>query len=465
MLIGQYFKNLDLKFKNHYFSGLSFNSQSCKKDNIFFAVKGTNLNGNKFIHDALQKGAKTIVSDQKFKGFKKGVLYLRHRNVRKLLAETAYKIFNKKPKNLIAITGTNGKSSIANFYFQILKLNKKKVASIGTLGIQTNTNNIAASNTTLDPVQLGIQLKKLKEKNIDNVILEASSHGLKQNRLDGLEFKIYRHDVKELLVKLLNNVPEFYNEITISGESEHLPACLLTDSVEVPGDYNDIGTFQPAALLGLFYEMDGSLEDAKKCFKIQTEVSSDFKTDNGSQKDYWQNRIEEIDQQIRMGKQKSLIEKQTDEESKKPRTSQHEQDQFSLQAVISKTYDFELDDLRRYAFDKITKNDMKAILKKTPWYDKTLIDKVREMQAKEENDTILPLDPTDWDYLDLFDKIKILNPYINRNIKDYLQTIRRHRNITSHPKRYKKQDLEQRNKMIMLYIQECKDFFEKSEQR
>ena len=189
MLIGQYFKNLDLKFKNHYFSGLSFNSQSCKKDNIFFAVKGANLNGNKFIHDALKKGAKTIVSDQKFKGFKKGVLYLRHRNVRKLLAETAYKIFNKKPKNLIAITGTNGKSSIANFYFQILKLNKKKVASIGTLGIQTNTNNIAVSNTTLDPVQLGIQLKKLKEKNIDNVILEASSHGLKQNRLDGLEFK------------------------------------------------------------------------------------------------------------------------------------------------------------------------------------------------------------------------------------------------------------------------------------
>ena len=148
MLIGQYFKNLDLKFKNHYFSGLSFNSQSCKKDNIFFAIKGANLNGNKFIHDALKKGAKTIVSDQKFKGFKKGVLYLRHRNVRKLLAETAHKIFNKKPKNLIAITGTNGKSSIANFYFQILKLNKKKVASVGTLGIQTNTNNIIIETST-----------------------------------------------------------------------------------------------------------------------------------------------------------------------------------------------------------------------------------------------------------------------------------------------------------------------------
>ena len=189
MLIGRYFKNLDPKFKNHYFSGLTFNSKLCKKNSIFFAVRGTNQNGNKFINEAVKRGAKTIVYDKKFQGFKKEVLYLRCQNVRKLLAETAYRVFSKKPKNLTAVTGTNGKSSIANFYFQILKLNKKKVASIGTLGIQTNTKNIAGSNTTLDPVQLGLKLKKLKEKNIDNVILEASSHGLKQNRLDGLDFK------------------------------------------------------------------------------------------------------------------------------------------------------------------------------------------------------------------------------------------------------------------------------------
>ena len=189
MLIGRYFKNLDSKFKNHFFSGLTFNSKICKKNNIFFAIKGTNQNGNKFINDALERGAKTIVSDKKFQGFKKKVLYLRYQNVRKILAETAYNVFSKKPKNLTAVTGTNGKSSIANFYFQILKQNKKKVASIGTLGIQSNSKNIAASNTTLDPVQLASQLKKLKEQNIDHVILEASSHGLKQNRLDGLHFK------------------------------------------------------------------------------------------------------------------------------------------------------------------------------------------------------------------------------------------------------------------------------------
>ena len=120
---------------------------------------------------------------------KNNILYLRNKNPRKLLAEFAAKINYKRPNNLVAVTGTNGKSSIANFYFQILKQNKKKVASIGTLGIQSNLKNIAASNTTLDPVQLALQLKKIKEQNIDHVILEASSHGLKQNRLDGLKFK------------------------------------------------------------------------------------------------------------------------------------------------------------------------------------------------------------------------------------------------------------------------------------
>ena len=188
MLIGNYFKNLDIKYKNHFFSGLSFNSLNCKKDDIFFAIKGTKIDGGRFIKDAIKKGARTIVSNKKFKGLKKNILYIQSNNVRKTLSETSYKVYKNIPKNLIAVTGTNGKSSIANFYFQILKINKKKVASIGTLGINTTSNKIAVSNTTLNPIKLSYYLTKLKEKKIENVILEASSHGLKQNRLDGLNF-------------------------------------------------------------------------------------------------------------------------------------------------------------------------------------------------------------------------------------------------------------------------------------
>ncbi len=188
MLIGNYFQKIDNKYKKHYFSGLSFNSLKCKKDNIFFAIKGNKVDGNKFIDDAIKSGAKTIVSNNKFTGFKKKILFLSSKNVRKSLSEIAYKICKNKPKNLIAVTGTNGKSSIADFYFQILRLNKKKVASIGTLGVNTTKFKKNISKTTLDPIELSNYLEKIKKNRIENVILEASSHGLKQNRLDGLKF-------------------------------------------------------------------------------------------------------------------------------------------------------------------------------------------------------------------------------------------------------------------------------------
>ena len=71
MIIGNFIKGIELKHKNQYFSGLCFDSSKCKKDNIFFAIKGTKINGNKFINHAIQNGAKTIISNQKFKGVKK----------------------------------------------------------------------------------------------------------------------------------------------------------------------------------------------------------------------------------------------------------------------------------------------------------------------------------------------------------------------------------------------------------
>ena len=189
MIIGNFIKRIELKYKNHYFSGICFDSSKCKKDNIFFAIKGTKIDGNKFISHAIQKGAKIIISNQKYEGLKKNILFIRSSNVRKSLSEFAYTIYKDKPKNIIAVTGTNGKSSVADFYFQILRLNKKKVASIGTLGVKTQNYIQKVSNTTIDPIALSKILNKLKKEKINDVILEASSHGLKQNRLDGLKFK------------------------------------------------------------------------------------------------------------------------------------------------------------------------------------------------------------------------------------------------------------------------------------
>ena len=81
MLIGDYFRKINKKYKNHYFFGLSFNSLECKRNNIFFSIKGNEVNGNKFIDQAIKNGAKTIVSNQKFEGIKEDILYIKSNNV------------------------------------------------------------------------------------------------------------------------------------------------------------------------------------------------------------------------------------------------------------------------------------------------------------------------------------------------------------------------------------------------
>ena len=188
MQIGKVIKNLNSKYKSHIFSDIKFNSKKCKKNDIFVSIQGNKKNGNLYINQAIKNGARTIISNLKFQGIKDKTLYVYNKHPRKILAEISNKIYSKKPNNIVAVTGTNGKSSVANFYQQICELNNIKSASIGTLGVKGKSINIKTTNTTLDPVNLNKLLEKLKKRKINNVILEASSHGLHQQRLNGIRF-------------------------------------------------------------------------------------------------------------------------------------------------------------------------------------------------------------------------------------------------------------------------------------
>ena len=190
MYLGKFIKKIDKKFYNTHFSGVTFDSSKVKKNFIFFALRGNRFDGNDYIQDAIKRGAKVIISEKKIKSKNKEVIFIKSKNPRKLLADLSYKFIKKNPKKLIAVTGTNGKSSVADFYYQILNLCKKRAASIGTIGIQSKNIRKKTSNTTLNPIELSKIINFLKIKKIDHVILEASSHGLKQNRLDGLNFDI-----------------------------------------------------------------------------------------------------------------------------------------------------------------------------------------------------------------------------------------------------------------------------------
>ena len=119
MLIGNYIRNINQKYLRYSFSGISADSNKIKHGNIFFAIKGNLFDGNKFISNAIKNGARIIISENCKTEIKKNILYIKSNNVRKLFAEFAFKISDNKFKKLVAVTGTNGKSSIANFFYQI----------------------------------------------------------------------------------------------------------------------------------------------------------------------------------------------------------------------------------------------------------------------------------------------------------------------------------------------------------
>ena len=190
MLLGNLLKFTSSKYREILVGGISFDSRKVKKGDIFFAIKGTHTSGIKFINEALLNGASAIIIDKKIKFKNTKIPFIQVRDVRKSLSEACSNFYVKKPQNIIAVTGTNGKSSVADFFYQILTLNKIPVASIGTMGIFLKNFRKKTNLTSMDSLSLHKNLKILAKSKVNHVILEASSHGLEQKRLDNLNIKI-----------------------------------------------------------------------------------------------------------------------------------------------------------------------------------------------------------------------------------------------------------------------------------
>ncbi len=189
MLLKNLIKNSPQSLRKLKIKGLALNSKDVKKGFIFFAVKGNQSNGENYINDAIKNGAIIIICSKSCKFQSTKVNVIKTKKVRKYLSEITSKFYKLKPKNIIAVTGTNGKTSVADFFYQILDINNIPVASIGTLGIRYRKKFIKTNLTSPDVITLHKNLEKLKKNKIDNVIIEASSHGLDQNRLDNLNLK------------------------------------------------------------------------------------------------------------------------------------------------------------------------------------------------------------------------------------------------------------------------------------
>ena len=164
MLLKNLIKFSDIKYKKKNIKGLAISSKEVKKEFIFFAIKGNKTNGENYISDAVNKGATVIICSKKCQFKSKSIIVIKTLNIRKLLSEIVSRFYKLKPKNIIAVTGTNGKTSVADFYYQILNINKIKAASIGTLGIKYNNKIIKNNLTSPDTITLHKNLEVLKKK-------------------------------------------------------------------------------------------------------------------------------------------------------------------------------------------------------------------------------------------------------------------------------------------------------------
>ena len=189
MLLKNLIKDIPADKRNIPVSGIASNSKDVKKNYIFFAIKGHKINGEKFIQDAVKKGASVIICSKQCKFNYKNIQIIKTNNIRYMLSDISSKFYKFKPTNIIAVTGTNGKTSVADIFHQILRINKLPVASIGTLGVKYNDRRIKTDLTSPDTINLHKYLNFLKKKKIDNVIIESSSHGLDQKRLHHINFK------------------------------------------------------------------------------------------------------------------------------------------------------------------------------------------------------------------------------------------------------------------------------------
>lgn len=168
-------------------AGLTANSKAVEPGYLFAALPGSALDGRAFIADALARGATAILAPDGTDLDVTDIQLITDENPRRVFAQLAAKYFKSQPETTIAITGTNGKTSVAQFVRQIWQQAGHEAASLGTLGVTSNVLEDQGSLTTPDPVSLHRLLSDLSDHGVDHLAMEASSHGLDQYRLDGVK--------------------------------------------------------------------------------------------------------------------------------------------------------------------------------------------------------------------------------------------------------------------------------------
>lgn len=221
--------------------GLTADSRQVEPGFLFAALSGKSADGREFIEDAVKRGAVAILTNTSYEPADCKLPCFREENPRLILARLASRFYGAEPETMTAVTGTNGKTSVAYFTRAIWQAMGLSAASIGTLGVMMPDQTLPLGYTTPEPVLLHKTLTYLVGHGIQHAVIEASSHGLDQYRLDGariksaaftnltrdhLDYHASSEDYLNAKLGLISRVLDKTGTAVLNADSEVYPAFL-----------------------------------------------------------------------------------------------------------------------------------------------------------------------------------------------------------------------------------------------
>ena len=169
---------------------LTFDSRQVKEGSLFFAVRGTQVDGHDYIDKAVAQGAKAIVCEKLPKTRAEGVTYVQVDNSAYVLGMAASNFFGNPSRKLklVGVTGTNGKTTIATLLYRLFTDAGYACGLLSTIENIVSREVIPSTHTTPDPIELNALLHKMVESGCEYAFMEVSSHSVAQDRIAGLHF-------------------------------------------------------------------------------------------------------------------------------------------------------------------------------------------------------------------------------------------------------------------------------------
>ena len=170
---------------------VEFDSRLVSDSDMYVAIAGVNVDGHDFISQAIKNGAKCIVCEKNPTQFVDEIVYVNVKSSRKALAIISSNYYDNPSSklNLIGITGTNGKTTISTLLYDLYRNLGIKSGLISTVKISVGDNDYKAKQTTPDSLSINSYLNEMVKSEVRYCFMEVSSHGIHQNRIEGLNFK------------------------------------------------------------------------------------------------------------------------------------------------------------------------------------------------------------------------------------------------------------------------------------